>query len=260
MRRAEVHNSRERGFSLVELLIATAILISVVAIVMGYIGTAQRRFDTEETKMDMTQESREFMDQIARDLHMVASPHERMFAPGVLPSPNWYDDTRVATGIVSMTASQLKFEGDVDNDGTVDAITYQLVADFPPAAPVTCPCRIRRLRWPKQPGGPLNQPQPFFFVSAQGIINSGGTIALGAVPGNFAGYTAEPVFRAYDANGTAIALPIDLNTINPATGKSWVFDVRTVRVTLNVLGSLNDNQTKIPPVITMSTTAKINNF
>jgi hypothetical protein len=261
MRRTDVHNGKHRGFSLLELLIATAILISVFAIVMGYISTAQRRFDTQETTMDMTQESREFMDQMARDLHMVGNPHPRMFAPGVLGIP-WWDNVNVATGIVSISNTQLTFEGDVDHDGVVDAITYDLIADTPPfpAASLTCPCRVRRVRAPKQPGGPFNQQQVFRYMSVQGVINSAGAIPVAALPGNFAAYINEPVFRAYDANGAPVPLPVDLNSINPATGNRWVFDIRTLRVTLNMLGPVNDNQTGIRPVMTMTTAAKINNF
>src|SRR6267142_5168972 len=85
-------------------------------------------------------------------------------------------------------------------------------------------------------------------ILAQGIVNSGNTWPLGAVEGNFAAYTAEPVFRAYDVNGTAVPLPVDLNTVNPATGRSWVFDIRTIRVSLNVIGATTDNQTRVRPV------------
>jgi len=265
MRRDGVNKNRQRGFSLIEMLVATAILLLVVGTVMSYISTAQRRFDSEQTKIDLTQESREMMDQIARDLHMAGYPNSRMFGPGVLPNPNWFDGTQVAVGIVRITPALLKFEGDVDGDGTVDAVTYDVVPDFPPApaVPVSCPCRIRRGVRQKQGAAapvPLNQPDPLFFVEAQGVVNSGNTWPLGAVEGNFAAYTAEPVFRAYDVNGTAVPLPVDLNTVNPATGRSWVFDIRTIRVSLNVIGATTDNQTRVRPVITMSSTAKVNNF
>jgi prepilin-type N-terminal cleavage/methylation domain-containing protein len=272
MRRDGVKKSRARGFSLIELLVATVILLTVVAVVMGYISGAQRRFDSEQTKIDMVQQSREFMDQMARDLHMVGYPNSRMYRPGFLPAPNWYDSRFVAAGIASLSATQLLMEGDVDSDGTVDAIVYQLVRDFPAGAPVpaSCPCRMQRGRSPKIDGVatpvPMNQPLPAFYVEAQGVINSANTIPLGAVgPGGFAGYTAQPIFQAYDVNGVPIALPIDMDTANPAnidpaTGKPWVTEIRTIRVTLNVLGVLPDNQTGVRPVTTMSTTARINNY
>jgi prepilin-type N-terminal cleavage/methylation domain-containing protein len=263
MRRDSVKNSRARGFSLVELLVATVILLTVVAVVMGYISTAQRRFDTEQTKIDMTQQSREFMDQMARDLHMAGYPNQRMYQPGFLPAPNWFDSPVVATGIVSLSTTQLLMEGDVDSDGFVDAIRYQLVADFPafPGPAVSCPCRLQRGRLQKQAGGPLGQPLPPWFVEAQGIINSAGAIPLGNVGnGAFGGYTATPIFQAYDVNGAPIPLPVDINSIDLATGKPWTTEIRTIRVTLNLIGALPDNQTGIRPVMTMSTTARINNY
>jgi prepilin-type N-terminal cleavage/methylation domain-containing protein len=248
-----------RGFSLLELMIVTAILVTVFAIVMGYISTAQRRFDTEETKMDMTQESREFMDYMARDLHMVGNPHPRMFAPGVLGNP-WYNHEKVAAGLVALSPTLLRFQGDVDNNGIVDNLSYELVPDFPAGDPnpVSCPCRIRRYRRDKVGGmDPMAQPQPFQYVATQDVINSGGTIPLANLPGNLGVYAAEPVFRAYDASGTEIALPLDYST---AAGQAALATIRSIRVTLNVLGPVNDNQTGVRPVITMSTTARINNY
>lgn len=263
-----MNKTTARGFSLIELLIVVVVLMAVMGAVFRYINIAQRRFDTEQTKIDMTQQSREFMDSIARDLHMAGYPNRRMFQPGFLGAV-WYDSPQVATGIVSMTATSLRLEGDVDNDGAVDSVLYQLVADFPVGAgvPTQCPCRLQRGVRAKQIGVPspmpLNQPNPVFFIEAQGIINSAGGIAggLGNVgPGNFAGYVNEPIFRAYDVAGAPIALPVDLNTMNPVTGQSRVFDIRAIRVTLNVLGAQPDNQTRVRPVMSMSSTIGMNNF
>jgi hypothetical protein len=265
MRRLPVKTSRARGFSLIELMIVTLILMTVFGLVMTYIRNAQRRFDAEQTKIDMTQETREFMDSIARDLHMAGYPHPRMYTLGAVPNP-WWDNQAVATGIVSVSSTQLLLEGDVDGDGRVDAVRYQLVADdpAPPGIPVNCPCRIQRGVRPKQNAAtpaPLNQPLPSFYVEAQGVINSGGTIGLGPVGlGNFAPYIGQPVFQAYDVSGAPIALPVTLNDINPVTGQPRVFDIRTIRITLSVLGAQPDNQTRVRPVMNMSTTAGINNY
>ena len=263
-----MNKSTARGFSLLELLIVVGILMAVMGMVFTYISGAQRRFDTEQTKIDMTQQSREFMDSIARDLHMAGYPQRRMFQPALLGA-TWYDSPLVATGIVSITPTSLLMEGDADNDGQVDSVLYQLVADFPVGAPVPnqCPCRLQRGTRVKlgvpavATPAPLNQPIPSFFIEAQGIINSAGTIPLGNVGlGNFAGYVNEPIFRAYDVAGAPIALPVDLNTMNPVTGQSRVFDIRSIRVTLNVLGSQADNQTRVRPVMSISTTVGMNNF
>ena len=67
-----MQNTRQRGFSLIELLIVTVILLAVVGTVMTYISTAQRRFDSEQTRIDITQESREFMDMMTMAWEMNA--------------------------------------------------------------------------------------------------------------------------------------------------------------------------------------------
>src|SRR5919109_2196413 len=149
----------QRGFSLVELLVAVAILVWVFAIVFGYIKTGQQRYSNEQVKSDMVQESRQFMDQISRDLHMVGYPGRRMFGltPGgvsILPpgsgqpagaaGTNWYDDDRVSAGVVRLSPTRLQFEGDIDGNGSVEVVVYDLVPDFPTDNPVSCPCRLQR--------------------------------------------------------------------------------------------------------------------
>ncbi|MCI0350356.1 MAG: type II secretion system GspH family protein [Acidobacteriales bacterium] len=282
----------QRGFSLVELLVAVSILIWVFAVVFTYVKTAQERYSNETTRADMVQESRQFMDQIARDLHMVGYPGRRMFGltpaglnilppgsgqPAGAAGTNWYDDDRVSAGIVRLSATAIQFEGDIDGNGSVEVVVYQLVPDFPTDAPVSCPCRLQRgvitKNSPIAAGalpGALNHPLPgAFYQEAQGIINSGNTRVIGgatitgpatSVANNifFAAYRAEPVFRAFDDDGAPVPLPIDITTLDP-TGKPWAFRVRNIRVTLNVLGPEPDLQTKVQPVITMSSTAKINN-
>jgi hypothetical protein len=104
---------------------------------------------------------------------------------------------------------------------------------------------------------PMAQPQPFYFVATQDVINSGGTIPLAPLPGNLGAFTGEPVFRAFDANGNQVALPLDYSTV---AGRTALATIRNIRVTLNVLGPVNDNQTGVRPVITMSTTVRINTY
>jgi prepilin-type N-terminal cleavage/methylation domain-containing protein len=52
-----------RGFSMIELMIAMVILIVVVGGIFGVIDVVNQRSHTEQAKLDMFQEAREFMDQ-----------------------------------------------------------------------------------------------------------------------------------------------------------------------------------------------------
>jgi prepilin-type N-terminal cleavage/methylation domain-containing protein len=59
-----------RGFSLIEMLIATAIVTAVLAVVMSAIIQMQQRSKTENTTVDVSQQTRDFIDQMVRDIHI----------------------------------------------------------------------------------------------------------------------------------------------------------------------------------------------
>src|SRR5437868_15056229 len=88
----------QSGFSLMELMIVVVILMIVSSVVVGYIATAQRRYDDQRTRIDMTQESRDFLDQIARDLHQVGFPGQKLN-----PALSYNTSSLVAAGLVSIT-------------------------------------------------------------------------------------------------------------------------------------------------------------
>src|SRR5690242_7489922 len=65
---------QQAGFSLIELLITIIVLIIVMGAVFSQINQIQKKTKVESVKLDLTQESRDFMDQFARDLHMCGYP------------------------------------------------------------------------------------------------------------------------------------------------------------------------------------------
>src|SRR5207245_9794036 len=69
-RPGEFHQAR--GFSLIEMLIAVAIVTAVIAVVVQGITKMQRRSFVEGSKIDTVQETRDFIDQMVRDIHNVA--------------------------------------------------------------------------------------------------------------------------------------------------------------------------------------------
>jgi len=120
---------------------------------------------------------------------------------------------------------------------------------------------IRRGQARKLPGDPLVTNVPLFFTEVNGVINSGGAIALsgagkyGADDTFYAAYKAEPIFRFYDANGVQVPVPADTSGVGG--GIATLQTIRTIRVTLNVLSPYPDQQTGVKPVINMSSTAFI---
>ena len=84
------------GFTLLELIISVAILTVVVGVVVQGLTKLQQRNTMEAVKVDLTQESREFMDQIVSDIHQAGFPSLKMSS----------DDRRSATSGVQNEASQ----------------------------------------------------------------------------------------------------------------------------------------------------------
>ena len=76
--------SNQQGFSLVELMIVVVLLLTMMATVFQLINQAIARSGTEQAKLDMFQESREFMDQLSRDLHEAGYPSTQNLASNVL--------------------------------------------------------------------------------------------------------------------------------------------------------------------------------
>ena len=84
----------QRGFSLLELSIAMVILAVVIAVIVSGVTQLQKTNASQAINVDLTQESRQFMDQIVEDLtarrerwdisyYLVHEPYLDDFAPVV---------------------------------------------------------------------------------------------------------------------------------------------------------------------------------
>src|SRR5579859_7159560 len=74
LRRWSAAVAPKRGFSLIELMVSMAILLVVVGVSVNYIGMVTKRSKSEQTKVDLTQEGREFVDEFERDVHQIGYP------------------------------------------------------------------------------------------------------------------------------------------------------------------------------------------
>jgi type II secretory pathway pseudopilin PulG len=282
------------GFSLLELVLVCAILSVVMAAVFSGIQLIISRSQAEQTKVDLTQEGREFVDEFERDLHQAGYPNCRMVGTNVAgatcpPSSDLNaaaTNASLAVGLVYVSNTKIVFEGDVDGDGVVDSVTYRLVDSagaWPPAG--TCPCTIQRSQVPKVAASPLTGQG---FVPSQelnNVVNSG-VPANGAAFGNglaIAGNTSwgatntayyaalssfkdYPVFQAIDQSGNIITLPLsegvagDVNTLTCAANS--VSCVKEIRLTINLLANATtgvDTQTRVRPVTTLVGDARLVN-
>jgi prepilin-type N-terminal cleavage/methylation domain-containing protein len=294
----------QAGFSLLELVIVCAILTIVLASVFNGVNLVTQRSQTEQTKVDLTQEGREFVDEFERDLHQAGYPNCRMVtAPGATTNcPADYINTvagvavvakssAVAAGLVYLSNTQIVFEGDVDGNGTVDTIRYQLVdsaGNSPPTG--TCPCSIQRSQKPKVDGTlPLSQ-LTSWSQELQNVVNSGvpgvdgsgnplpyggglnisGNTAWGATNTSYyaaiSSFKDFPVFQAYDQFGNIVPLPQDITTSAGSAilncGITSTSCVKSIRLTINLLANATtgvDMKTRVRPVTTLVGTARLVN-
>lgn len=154
-------NRRMLGFSLLEMVISLAVLLVVMGTIFDQIVLMQRKAASESSKVDLMEQSREFVDQTVRDLHMAGYPNSQMFSPLVT------DKSKIATGLVSISPTQVVVEGDVNGDGNVESLTLAYVASDPNDP--NCPC-VRRGAVGKINADSLAQPQPLSYTEIQHVV------------------------------------------------------------------------------------------
>ncbi len=235
---------RQRGFSLIELMIVMLILTVVVGAIFNQINVAQQRSAAEQTKLDMFQESREFMDQMTRDLHQAGYPSPRNYASSstltanpALPRSPYAADYRVAVGVTKIDSGDLWFEGDVDGTGNVSVVQYHLDT----STTGNCPC-LRRSQQQKVNGDPLTgQTSPVYQVEVQNVQN---------------GSSSNPIFYAYahGSTGTALSLPLDFNA-----NSTDIASIDTIKIVMTVQANTPDPKTGLRPITSLVSTVKLNN-
>jgi len=213
-----------KGFSLLELMLVMLLMSLIMGAALDQISQVQQRARTEQVKVDIFQESREFADQLMRDLHQAGYPSVLMFSTAGLTSAS----TTVATGVILISASEVKFEGDMDGTGNVSVVDYQLVASGN-----NCPCVQR----------------------SQGTKPSAGTLSNELQNVQSAGTSTDPIFVGYDGSGTAIT-SADMTTTG---GKNLLASLKTVQWQIKIKAAIVDPQTGLAPETTLHGQAVIGN-
>lgn len=219
------------GFSLIEMMIVLIIVLIITGALFQLINLTTQRSATEQAKVDMFQEAREFMDQMSRDLRGAGYPSPRNMDPSLLTQNPLMNDVHAAAGVVKVDTGDLWFEGDVDGSGTVSVVHYHL--DTTTAN--NCPC-LKRSQLPKVNGDPLTgQTTPVYQVEVQGVQNT-------------------TIFSA-STNGTAVGLPV---TTAVASGTT-IASIDSVQAVLTLQTATVDPQTHKKPVTTLVSSVKLNN-
>jgi prepilin-type N-terminal cleavage/methylation domain-containing protein len=162
---------QQRGFSLLELLVVLAILTTVIGVLTDGIIQIQKKSASDVGKVGTAQETRQFMDQILRDLRQSGYPSLSMFDPA---SGATSSSTYVADGLISFSSSAIQFEGDIDGSG-VSEVYLQVVVP----ASGNCPCTVQRGTVLKSVGG-----TPAYYTELDNVMS-------------------QNIFTAYKYDGTA---------------------------------------------------------
>lgn len=220
-----VTNKATAGFTLIELLVSLAILVTVTGAVFEQINSMQKKSASEAVNVDLTQQSRDFLNQTVRDLHMAGYP-----GPGMYSNP--INLSLVAYGLIRVSPTEILMEGDVNNDGAVESVHITYVASDPNDP--NCPC-IRRSAQPKIDADSFSQLTNLFYTETQQVFP----------PGTGAGQSGEDLFAYYDQNGNPVPIGSGVDISTPAgpttqSGQALISSIKTVKINLSLLTNQRD--------------------
>jgi prepilin-type N-terminal cleavage/methylation domain-containing protein len=225
---------RERGFSLLEMLIVVLIIGVVAGAVLSQLNIAIQRSSAEQTKLDDMQEARDFVDQFFRDINEIGYPNSRMvdttsvsWSPALVTqatygwASQYINDNRFAIGLVKIDANELRFEADTNGDGNVQSVVYMINGS------TTCTLCLQRSQVAKVTANPLNGQTTNWGTEVNDVVNT------------------NPIFTYYKADGTQVTgLPIDIST---AAGAATIASVKTIQISLTIRNNvIKDLQSGLP--------------
>jgi prepilin-type N-terminal cleavage/methylation domain-containing protein len=237
MNRSSQARNRQKGFSLIEMLVVVLVLGVISAGLFAQIDAAQQRAFSEQVKLDNLQEARDFVDQFFRDINQIGYPNSRMidttaaWSP-VLASP-LINDSRLAIGLVKIDANEIRFEGNMNGDGVVQSVVYMVNGS------TNCALCLQRSQVDKVSADPLAGQTQIWGTAVNDVINS-------------------PVFSYYRADGTQVtALPVDISS---AGGAQTIASIKTIQISLVIRNNnVLDPKTRQPIETTFQGQVSLNN-
>ena len=114
----------EHGYSMAEVLVAMAIFTLITASVLTMVSNTHESYANEKSKEEVAWLGRAAADLMVRELRLAGYPPRNRFAASAgLTSAN---SNLVATTFLTATATDVVFEADLDDNGTVERVEYRL--------------------------------------------------------------------------------------------------------------------------------------
>jgi prepilin-type N-terminal cleavage/methylation domain-containing protein len=239
----------QTGLTLLELMIAVAIFVTISGAIFALLGNSQKSFQSQSQLLSSFQEARLGMDQIIRDAndagyppqnHFTVAPAVNLFAigpvgwqPGYLAGNPCIIGTAGGGTCVSPSDFDVVFEGDInDGTGVVKWTRYQLVGTT-----------LLRGVAPKAAGT-----DPVTATTAAGmlpyvtnVMNNPGAAQIATIqaayPAMFPGGVAQPIFQF------TCDTPAGTVLCQNAAGNNSPQNVRDIEITLIVMTAQRDIQT-----------------
>ncbi|MBI4442659.1 MAG: type II secretion system protein [Acidobacteria bacterium] len=122
----------QRGFTLIELMVAMAVLLIITGAVFQLLSQSQQRSTTAATVEEATAMLRDTMDQMIREIRLAGYPPEKSYP---CPPPvgatygaclTYLNSGYVAGGILIANDYSIQFEADTDGDNIAEVFDYEL--------------------------------------------------------------------------------------------------------------------------------------
>lgn len=114
------------GFSLIEMLVASAVFVVVLLAIYIMLDTSRADYAMGAAKSDVQENMRVALESMARELRMAG------YAPSNTPNANC---ATPPCGVTAFTASSVTFQADLDGNNQTDKVTYTFVAATNPSKP-----------------------------------------------------------------------------------------------------------------------------
>jgi type IV pilus assembly protein PilW len=205
----EKNHSSCTGFSLVELLVVLAVFTFIVGGLFSVLNKGQIRYGFEQDVTEAQQSARNAIDIMGREIRLAGFPKTSYYDGALGYNTN---SNTIAKGFTTSSATDMVFEGDINEDGIVEVVEYNLSGST-----------LQRSAVPKPGGGVAATPS--FKTLAENVRSL-----------SFTYYDAAGNTTAVPANVRRVQVNLNLSTsrVDPETRRLRTVSVSTMALARNL--------------------------